>query len=104
MSPTTMTDVKDLISAEASQLKDFVAGLDKEAWFRSSPCAGWTVGDVFAHLTQGAHAWCEAITRASAGDANPPPGQQPLRPGERGSEATAQRAIAYRQEMGETAL
>jgi hypothetical protein len=39
-----------------------------------------------------------------AGDATPPPGQPPLRPGERGSEATAQRAIAFRQEMGAAGL
>jgi uncharacterized protein (TIGR03083 family) len=104
MSPTTMTDVIALISSEASQLRDFAAGLDQEAWSRASACAGWAVGDVFAHLTQGAHTWSEGITRALAGDTSPPPGQQPLRPGERGSESTAQRAIAYCQEMGQAAL
>jgi uncharacterized protein (TIGR03083 family) len=39
-----------------------------------------------------------------AGDANPPPGEQPLRPGERGSEATAQRAIAFHRERGAPGL
>jgi hypothetical protein len=38
------------------------------------------------------------------GDFNPPPGQPPLRPGERGSAATAQRAIDFRQGMGEATL
>ena len=57
-----------------------------------------------AHLTQGARTWGEAITRARAGDCNPPPGQPPLRPGERGSAATAQRAIDFRQGLGEAAL
>jgi uncharacterized protein (TIGR03083 family) len=99
-----MTDVVDCIRAEASQLRDFMARLSPEAWVSASACPGWTVGDVFAHLTQGAHTWSAAITRAMAGDATPPPGQPPLRPGERGSEATAQRAIAFRQEMGETGL
>src|SRR5712691_4168784 len=104
MHTTAMTEVIALISAEASQLQDFLAGLRPEEWSRSSACAGWTVGDVVAHLTQGARTWSEAITRARAGDFNPPPGQPPLRPGERGSAATAQRAIDFRQEMGKDAL
>ena len=99
-----MTEVVELISAEASQLQDFLAGLRPEEWSRPSACAGWTVGDVAAHVTQGARTWGEAITRARAGDFNPPPGQPPLRPGERGSAATAQRAIDFRQGMGEAAL
>ena len=104
MHTTAMTEVIALISAEASQLQDFLAGLRPEEWSRSSACAGWTVGDVVAHLTQGARTWSEAITRARAGDFNPPPGQPPLRPGERGSAATAQRAIDFRQGLGEAAL
>ncbi len=104
MHTTAMTEVIALISAEASQLQDFLAGLRPEEWSRSSACAGWTVGDVVAHLTQGARTWSEAITRARAGDFNPPPGQPPLRPGERGSAATAQRAIDFRQGIGEAAL
>src|SRR5712691_7125351 len=104
MHTTAMTEVIALISAEASQLQDFLAGLRPEEWSRSSACAGWTVGDVVAHLTQGARTWGEAIVRARAGASNPPPGQPPLRPGERGSAATAQRAIDFRQEMGDQAL
>jgi uncharacterized protein (TIGR03083 family) len=99
-----MTEVIELIKAEASQLRDFLASLDTEAWSSPSACAGWVVGDVVAHLTQGARTWSEAITRAIAGDFAPPPGQPALRPGERGSEATAQRAIDFRQSMGERAL
>lgn len=95
-----MTDVIDLIGSEASQLRDFMAGLDPAAWSTSSACAGWAVGDVFAHVTQSAKTWCENITRARAGDPSAPPGQQALRPGERGSESTAQRAIALHQERG----
>jgi uncharacterized protein (TIGR03083 family) len=99
-----MTEMIELIGAEASQLQDFLAGLSPEEWSRPSACAGWTVGDVVAHVTQGARTWSEAIVRARAGDFNPPPGQPPLRPGERGSAATAQRAIDFRQEMGKDAL
>ena len=104
METTAMTEMIDVLSFEASQLWDFMARLGQEGWSRPSACPGWTVGDVLAHLTQGASAWCATITRAVAGDANPPPGEQMLRPGERGSEVTAQRAIAFRQGMGETEL
>jgi uncharacterized protein (TIGR03083 family) len=104
MRTTAMTEMIELIRNEASQLQDFLAGLSPEEWSRPSACAGWTVGDVVAHVTQGARTWGEAITRARAGDFNPPPGQPPLRPGERGSAATAQRAIDFRQGMGEEAL
>jgi uncharacterized protein (TIGR03083 family) len=95
-----MTDVIDLIGSEASQLRDFMAGLDATAWSTPSACAGWAVGDVFAHVTQSANTWCENITRARAGDPSAPPGQQALRPGERGSETTAQRAITFHRDMG----
>src|SRR5215467_9216728 len=104
MDTTAVTEMITSISSEASHLRDFLASLDTEAWSRPSACAGWTVGDVAAHLTQGASAWCATITRAIAGDANPPAGEQPLRPGERGSEVTAQRAIAFRQGMAEAEL
>ncbi len=104
MYTTAMAEVIELISAEASPLQNFLAGLGTEEWSRPSACAGWTVGDVVAHLTQGARTWSAAITRARAGDCNPPPGQPPLRPGERGSAATAQRAIDFRQGMGEAVL
>lgn len=104
MHTIAMTEVIDLIRVEAAQLQDFLAGLDQAVWSRPSACAGWTVGDVTAHLTQGARTWGAAIPRAMAGDATPPAGEQPLSPGERGSAATAQRAIASRQSMGEAEL
>src|SRR5262245_60982017 len=104
MQPPARTEMIPLISVEASRLRDFLAGLDTEAWSRPSACAAWTVGDVVAHLTQGAQTWSAAITRARAGDTNPPAGEQMPRPGERASEVIAQRAIAFRQGIGEAAL
>lgn len=101
--PTT-SDLIALIDLEASQLRTFMAGLTPDEWSRPSACTGWTVGDVFAHVTQGARTWSASITRAKAGDAGPPPGEQPLRPGERGSEVTAQRAIAFHHQMGPLGL
>jgi len=99
-----MTELIDVIGFEAAQLQNFMIRLDTEAWSRPSACSGWTVGDVLAHVTQGASTWSASITRAVAGDANPPAGEQTLRPGERGSEVTAQRAIAFRQGLEKAAL
>src|SRR5919106_2725204 len=89
-----------LVESEATSLHQFLAKLSPEEWLQSSACAGWVVADVAAHLTQSAYTWSEGIARAQAGDAGPPPGQQALRLGERGSEVTAQRAIELRQEKG----
>jgi uncharacterized protein (TIGR03083 family) len=99
-----MPDVIALIGSEVSLIQNFMAGLSTAEWSRPSACAGWAVGDVFAHITQSAATWCDTILRAQAGDANPPPGQRLLQPGERGSDTTAQRAIAYHQEFGAAQL
>jgi uncharacterized protein (TIGR03083 family) len=104
MKTAAMTQVVELIHSESLQLRDKMASLDAEAWSTPSACRGWTVGDVFAHLTQGAYTWRDTLGRALAGDASPPPGQRFLQAGERGSEVTAQRAIALRQETGEAEL
>ena len=101
---TETIQMPPLIESEAARLRRFLDGLSQEEWLLPSACAGWTVADVAAHLTQGAYTWSEGITRAQAGDAGPPPGQQALRPGERGSEATAQRAIDLRREKGKDEL
>jgi uncharacterized protein (TIGR03083 family) len=99
-----MPDVIALIGSEASLIQNFMAGLSAAEWSRPSACAGWAVGDVFAHITQSAVTWRDTILRAQAGDAKPPPGQRLLQPGERGSDTTAQRAIAYHQEVGAAQL
>ena len=103
MSTTAMTDVVELIRLRHPNSRIFLAGLNSEAWSRPSACAGWTVGDVVAHLTQGARTWSEAITRARAGDFNMPPGQPPLRPGERGLRPRRS-APSISARMGEAAL
>ncbi len=101
MESGAMTRVVHLIAAEAANLGDFLGGLDQAGWSRDSACGEWLVGDVAAHLTQGAYNWAGGITRAVAGDAGPSQGQRALGPGERGSGATAQQAIDYRQRTGE---
>lgn len=99
-----MMEILVLIHTEAARLRADLGALDDAGWGLPSACAAWSVGDVVAHLTQGASTWSASLTRALAGDAGPPPGEQPLQPGERGSDATAQRAIAMRQSLTPTAL
>ncbi len=89
----------DLLIAEAARLGDFLAGLDAEGWNRDSACSEWKVADVVAHLAQGSGGSALALTRAQAGDSSPPEGQRLLDAGERASEMTAERAIAYGSEM-----
>lgn len=43
-------DPYDLLDAEASRLEAHLAALDGAAWSAPSRCAGWSVGDVAAHL------------------------------------------------------
>lgn len=104
MEESEIAHMTGLVDSEASRLYDFLAGLGRDEWLRPSACAGWTVGDVVAHLTQSADTWSEGIARAKAGDSSPPPGQQALRPGERGSEVTAQRAIDLRRDKAQAEL
>ena len=64
MSTATMTDVMTLIQEEAEHLREFCAALAPEAWGTPSACAGWAVGDVLAHLAQGAQNWSASLGRA----------------------------------------
>jgi uncharacterized protein (TIGR03083 family) len=95
-----MSRTIEAVRTEAVALAEFLKGLDLEDWSRDSACSEWKVGDIVAHLSQGAMAWSDFIARALAGDTSPPPGQQTLPPGDRGSEITAQRAIELRQSQG----
>ena len=104
METETMSQVIELVNSEAIRLGEFLAGLEQGQWSVPSACEGWTAGDVVAHLAQGGFTWADSITRAVAGDSGPPAGQQALRPGERGSGETAQRAIDFRQDQGPAGL
>ena len=95
-----MKGMIDLVNFESGRLREFLSSLDEQAWSRDSACEGWTVGDVVGHLTAGAESWASNITRAIAGDANPPPGQEFLAAGVRGSDIISQAAISARQQMG----
>ena len=104
MAASAFSNVISLVNSEADHLRDFLGSLSADQWSHPSACADWALGDVVAHITQGADTWSECITRAVAGDASPPEGLQPLRPGDRGSQATADRAIQMRDEKGPVGL
>ena len=90
----------EIVSGEASRLREFLAGMDAQTWTTDSTCDGWTIEDVVAHLAGGAVGRANAITRAVAGDAGPPEGQSFLPPGERASHPTGPAARASRQRSG----
>ncbi len=89
-----------LINECSRRLGDFLAGLDEQSWSQDSACDGWKVGDVVAHLTLSGETWAGSLTRAVAGDADPPPGQSFLAQGELGSQVIGQAAIARYRESG----
>ncbi len=54
----------DVMEAEASAAEAFLDGLPAERLDEPSPCQGWSVGDVIAHLTLGSRAYISRIRRA----------------------------------------
>ena len=96
MATNEMTQVIHAVGAEASRLGEFLSALEEKDFSKRSACDGWAIADVVAHLSQANDTWITGINRALAGDSSPPEGQRPLEPGERGSESTSERAIAYR--------
>ena len=99
-----MTTLIDLVNAEAGRLAESLAGMTTESWSQDSACQGWMVGDVVAHLSIAASTWAASLTRAAAGDSEPPQGQSFLGTGVRGSEVIADAATAHFQEKGQQLL
>lgn len=46
-----MTEIRELVAAERTDLVELLAGLSAEDWDRPSLCAGWRVREVVAHIT-----------------------------------------------------
>lgn len=90
----------DVINSGSRRLGDYLSGLDPHAWSQDSACEGWRVGEVVAHLTAGGEAWSGSLTRALAGDADPPAGQSFLPQGELGSQVIGQAAVDRYRESG----
>ncbi len=99
-----MTTLIDLVNGEAGRLTDYLSGMKPESWSQDSACQGWKIGDVVAHLSIAANTWAGSLTRAAAGDSEPPQGQAFLGAGVRGSEVIADAATAHFQEKGEQLL
>ena len=91
-----MEETIALLRSESDALADFLAGLDDEGWGRQSACDAWTVADAAAHIAQGSQGASQALTRAREGESGPAEGQRLLDAGDRASEPTAERAIAFR--------
>ena len=57
-------EIFDVMEAEALASETFLDGLSAESLDELSPCQGWSVGDVIAHLTLGSRAYISRIRRA----------------------------------------
>ena len=90
-----MPETIALLRSESDALASFLASLDTEGWGRQSACDAWTVADAAAHIAQGSQGSSLALTRARDGDPSPPEGARLLDAGDRASEPTAERAIAF---------
>lgn len=90
-----MQETIALLRSESAALADFLAGLDTEGWGRQSACDAWTVADAAAHIAQGSQGSSVALVRARNDDPSPPEGARLLEAGDRASEPTAERAIAF---------
>ena len=88
-------EVFDVMEAEALASDAFLDGLPAESLDEASPCRGWSVGDVIAHLTLGSRAYISRIRRALG---EIPPSQRPA-PGP-GRELIASEARRIRTEAG----
>ena len=91
-----MPETIALLRSESDALAEFLAGLDDEGWARQSACDAWTVADAASHIAQGSQGSSVALTRARNDDPSPPEGARLLEAGDRASEPTAERAIAFR--------
>lgn len=101
-------DLVELIHAEVERLKHYVSTLPPDALERPSPCEGWTVGDIVAHLVW---SWSDEtyggmMARGLRGDTSPPEGFPP--PGTLSGPAIAalygKGALARRQKLGDTLI
>ena len=100
----TLAQRVTLVHAEAERLQDYLKrSLSPAAWHHPSACAEWEVGDVVAHLTRGAEAYIEWITRGLRGDTAPPASAATAAPENAAAHTAhrAQRAMAIRHSLGD---
>ena len=99
-------DMVKLIHVESERLKQYVNTLPPDALERPSPCEGWTVGDVVAHLVWFAETYGGMMERGLRGDTSAPEGFPT--PGTLSGPAVGalygQGAVDRRQELGDTLI
>jgi len=61
------TAQRELVRAERTDLREFVATLSSEQWTAPSLCAGWTVWDVVVHLVANTQVTVGQILRGAPG-------------------------------------
>jgi uncharacterized protein (TIGR03083 family) len=94
------------IQSEAARLTQYLHTLAPDAWIRPSACDRWEVRDVVGHLTWVAEFYVDTISRGVHGDislrADRPPGDGPEAAAM--NAYIAQRAVAWRERLGEQLL
>jgi uncharacterized protein (TIGR03083 family) len=95
-----------VIQGEAERLVQYLPTLPPEAWGQPSACERWEVRDVIGHLSWMAEFYVEAVSRAVQGDVSPPEGFPAVgaSTGASFDEFIAQRAIAWRESLGDQLL
>ena len=83
--------------AAAEQLTQYLHTLSADAWHHPQPVQGWEVCDVVGHLALGAEFYASTVARGVQGDTAPPAGAPSWG-------AQPQRAIAYRERLGDQLL
>jgi uncharacterized protein (TIGR03083 family) len=102
----SIQDMVKLIHAESERLKHYVTTLPRDALARPSPCEGWTVGDVVAHLIWFAETYGGMMARGLRGDLSPTDGfpTPGTLSGPAIEELYCQGALTRRQELGASLL
>ena len=102
----TPENLVQLIGSESERLTQYLHTLSPEAWHHPSACEQWEVCDVVGHLTWLAEFFVDTVSRGVHGDTSVPAGRPPgdIPAGASFHTYIAQRAIAYREHVGEDLL
>lgn len=103
---TSPGDRVKLIATESDRIKQYLNTLPADAWSQPSACDAWEVRDVVAHLIGATEMYTRNISRGIRGDSSPPESLPPTGAVDTASRmaANAQRAIDFRESLGEQLL
>jgi len=104
--PTPGPTIARLVREATDHLATYFASLRREQWDLPSAAQGWSLADVFAHVSGSAPRYASYIRRAAQGNTSPPPGTSQVKPYQepRVSQGIAQRARDQREQAGEELL